>query len=186
MAKDYFEDTTVKMIDPDLPCQLNYVIVISDGHIMNASNAFNTLHSLRHGADTSTPDDDVKTLMVGYGGSYDTNAKPIFDRLARAGSCDEPGTYGQEVNPNTYEGLDNSTNCEKAIGANTPSDLKTEIEAKIRQIIAERLSFSAPSITATLEEGGSIYQAQFDYVQRGEWKGKLSVSYTHLTLPTKA
>ena len=112
--------------------------------------------------------------MVGYGGSYDNaNAKPIFDRLARAGSCDEPGTYGQEVNPNTYEGLDNSTNCEKAIGANTPSDLKTEVEAKIRQIIAERLSFSAPSITATLEEGGSIYQAQFDYVQRGEWKGKL-------------
>ncbi len=174
MAKDYFEDTTVKMIDPDLPCQLNYVIVISDGHIRNASTAFNTLHTLRHGADTSKPDDDVKTLMVGYGGSYDNvRAKPIFDRLARAGSCDQPGTYDQDVNPNTYEGLDNSTNCEKAIGANTPSDLKTEIEAKIRQIIAERLSFSAPSITATLEEGGSIYQAQFDYVQRGEWKGKL-------------
>ena len=174
IAKDYFVDETVKMIDPELPCQLNYAIVISDGFIKNASSAFDTLHVLRHGAMLDKPDDDVKTLMVGYGGSYDDErAKPLFDRLARAGSCDEPGTFDQDVNHNTFEGLDNKTNCEKAIGANTPSDLKTEIESKIRQIIADRLSFSAPSITATLEEGGSIYQAQFDYNQRGEWKGHL-------------
>ena len=32
--------------------------------------------------------------MVGYGGSYQTSAKVIFDRLARAGSCESPGEYG--------------------------------------------------------------------------------------------
>ena len=59
------------------------------------------------------------------------------------------------------------------IDAETPADLKTEISSKIRQIIAERLSFTAPSITATLEEGGSIYQAQFNYKANKEWRGHL-------------
>ena len=166
MALDYFRDENVGMINEDLACQLNYVIVISDGHIRNASEAFTTLATLRENEKIGDTDDDVITLMVGYGGSYDNaNAKVIFDRLARAGSCDEPGTY---TTPSS-----NVTNCQNAIGANTPSDLKTEIGAKIRQIIADRLSFSAPSITATLQEGGAIYQAQFDYLQHSEWSGKL-------------
>ena len=75
--------------------------------------------------------------------------------------------------PYTFEPLSDKTGCERAIGADTPEDLKTEIGSKIRQIIAERLSFSAPSITATLEEGGSIYQAQFTYEANGEWTGHL-------------
>ena len=143
----------------ELPCQLNYAIVISDGHIKHAEGVFQILADLRK-------DHKVKTLMVGYGGSYDNvKARPIFDALARAGSCDDPGSYNTPAA--------NTTGCEKAIGANTPEDLKTEIGTKIRQIIAERLSFSAPSITATLEEGGSIYQAQFNYEQHGEWTGHL-------------
>ncbi len=155
----YKEDGTTRA----LPCQLNYVIVISDGHIRNAGSnghgAFPVLKSLRE-------DHGVVTLMVGYGGSYDNaSARTIFDNLARAGSCENPGTY------HTPSG--NTLGCEKAIGANTPEDLKTEIGTKIRQIIAERLSFSAPSITATLEEGGSIYQAQFNYEENGEWTGHL-------------
>ena len=112
--------------------------------------------------------------MVGYGGSYqNASAKVIFDRLARAGSCESPGDYYANVNPISYEGLDNKTGCESPIDAETPADLKTEISSKIRQIIAERLSFTAPSITATLEEGGSIYQAQFNYKANKEWRGHL-------------
>ena len=111
--------------------------------------------------------------MVGYGGSYQTNAKVIFDRLARAGSCESPGGYYDSVDPITYDPLTNKTGCEAPIDAESPADLKTEIESKIRQIIAERLSFTAPSITATLEEGGSIYQAQFNYRSNTEWKGHL-------------
>ena len=52
--------------------------------------------------------------------------------------------------------------------------LKTELASKIQQIIAEKLSFTAPSITATIQEGGSLYQAQFEYIQYGEWRGTIS------------
>ena len=62
---------------------------------------------------------------------------------------------------------------ERAIIANTPERLKTALTAKIRQIIADKLAFTAPSITATIEEGGSLYQAQFGYEQFGEWQGRI-------------
>ena len=47
------------------------------------------------------------------------------------------------------------------------------MESKIQQLVADRLSFTAPSITATIEEGGSLYQAQFNYAQNEEWKGTI-------------
>ena len=57
--------------------------------------------------------------------------------------------------------------------ATTPQELQTALQAKIRQILAERLAFTAPSITATIQQGGSLYQAQFAYEQFGEWKGTI-------------
>ena len=73
IAYNYFRnlrgDTPVK--NDNLPCQLNYVIVISDGHIMNWGTAYYTLNRLR-------TEEDVTTLLVGYGGSYNTSAKPRF------------------------------------------------------------------------------------------------------------
>ena len=48
------------------------------------------------------------------------------------------------------------------------------MQSKIEQIVANRLSFTAPSITATIEEGGSLYQAQFDYTHDQEWKGTIN------------
>ena len=59
------------------------------------------------------------------------------------------------------------------IVARTTQSLKTQLKAAISQIIAQKLSFSAPAITATIEQGGSLYQAQFDYEQNKEWKGTL-------------
>ena len=35
------------------------------------------------------------------------------------------------------------------------------------------MSFTAPSVTATIQEGGAIYQAQFNYEPNGEWRGRL-------------
>ena len=55
----------------------------------------------------------------------------------------------------------------------TPTDLKTALTSKIRQIIAQKLAFTAPSISASVAEGGSLYQAQFDYQQYGEWTGTI-------------
>ena len=152
VAYGYFNnlDGLTPIIDSRRPCQLHYVIVISDGKMFNESRSIPNIKSLRQ-------DLGVRTLFVAYGGSYTGVAVPIFDRFAKAGSCD----------------VDGSIECEDTIVASTPQKLKEEIDSKIRQIIADRLSFSAPSITATLQEGGSIYQAQFNYEQNGEWRGRL-------------
>ena len=77
--------------------------------------------------------------------------------MARAGSCDVAG----------------SADCKEYIKADTPQELKTHLQSAIQQIIADRLSFTAPSITATIQEGGSLYQAQFNYQQYGEWQGTI-------------
>ena len=58
--------------------------------------------------------------------------------------------------------------------ANTTASLKSQLKAAISQIIASKLSFTAPAITATIEKGGSLFQAQFDYVQNKEWEGTLT------------
>ena len=61
----------------------------------------------------------------------------------------------------------------KVIVATTTAIFKTQLKAAISQIIAQKLSFTAPAITATIEQGGSLYQAQFDYEQNKEWKGTI-------------
>ena len=131
VAYGYFNnlDGLTPIIDSRRPCQLHYVIVISDGRMFNESRSIPNIESLRK-------DLGVRTLFVAYGGSYTGVAVPIFDRFAKAGSCD----------------VDGSIECEDTIVASTPQKLKEEIDSKIRQIIADRLSFSAPSITATLQE----------------------------------
>ena len=61
----------------------------------------------------------------------------------------------------------------KAIVAPTAESLKTQLAAAVSQIIASKLSFTAPAITATLNSDGSLYQAQFDYAQNKEWTGTI-------------
>ena len=139
--------------DEDSDCQLNYIIVIGDGMMNNIGSARPLIESLR---DMKNP---VKTLFVAYGGGINNVGMNRFNTMAIAGSC--PG------------GDSNHPDCEPTIVANTPSDLKTQLTSKIRQIIAEKLAFTAPSITATIQEGGSIYQAQFSYEQYGEWQGTI-------------
>ena len=90
---------------------------------------------------------------------YLPKGKKEFTKLARIGSC--------------TGGVAGDKECEEVINAKTPDRLKQDLTSKIRQIIAERLAFTAPSITASIQEGGSLYQAQFSYEQFGEWRGKL-------------
>ena len=52
--------------------------------------------------------------------------------------------------------------------------MTAQLKQKIGEIIAEKLSFTAPAITATIQDGGSLYQAQFDYQQNKEWIGTLT------------
>ena len=139
------------IVDPNSPCQLNYVIVISDG-------AFSHEEFSRPVIETLRTDHGVKTMIVAYGGGLG-GFMARFDRMAIAGSCDDP--TGEH------------TDCIPTIVADTPQDLLRELQGKIHQIIADRLSFTAPSITATIQEGGSLYQAQFDFKQNSEWEGHL-------------
>ena len=154
MARNYFLND-FDAYDPDSDCQLNYVIVIGDGMINNwdADDALPFIEELR---DQPNP---IKTLFVAYGGGINPTGMTRFESLAVAGSCPEGDSTRDE--------------CYGAIEAQTPADLKQELSRVIRQILAEKLSFTAPSITATVQEGGSLYQAQFAYEQHGEWQGTI-------------
>ncbi len=132
-------------------CQISYVIVIGDGAWQHGDQAAEKIKLLRQNL-------GVKTLVVAYGGGISASGLDKFDEMAEAGSCDDAG----------------SPDCQARIDADSPQMLKTELASKIQQIIAERLSFTAPSITATIQEGGSLYQAQFEYIQYGEWRGTIS------------
>ena len=152
MALEYYTDTATDVIDEISDCQLNYVIVIGDGAWKHHAQAAAQIESLRK-------DHGVKTIVVAYGGGLSGGPMNNFDKMAVKGSCDDASGSAKE--------------CEATIVADTPQELKTQLQSKIQQIIAERLSFTAPSITATIQEGGSLYQAQFNYEQHGEWQGTI-------------
>ena len=153
LALDYFSDPNVNVIDPTAEdCQLNYVIVITDGDWMNHDKAEPKIVQLRNNK-------KVKTLIVAYGTSFSASGKASMASMAISGSCDDASGAAEE--------------CEGYIEAATPEDLKTQLASKVQQIIADKLSFTAPSVTATIQEGGSLYQAQFNYVQHREWEGTI-------------
>ena len=91
----------------------------------------------------------IKTFTVAYGGGIGSWGIRNFRAMAQAGGTND------------------------VIIANTTASLKTQLKAAINQVIASKLSFTAPAITATIEKGGSLFQAQFDYVQNEEWRGTL-------------
>ncbi|MDC3158413.1 PilC/PilY family type IV pilus protein [Candidatus Pelagibacter sp.] len=91
----------------------------------------------------------IKTFTVAYGSGLSGSGINNFRDMAKAGGTND------------------------VIIASTAASLKTQLKAAISQVIASKLSFTAPAITATIEKGGSLYQAQFDYVQNQEWQGTL-------------
>ena len=163
IAEDYFNDASAggSILDPDSDCQLNYIIVIGDGAMRNTGVLGQGGQSAARMA--RLRDRGVKSLYVAYGGGITGQNLNRFHELARIGSS--------EASNATECATDDD--CERAIIANTPEDLKTTLTAKIRQIIADRLAFTAPSITATIQEGGALYQAQFAYEQFREWQGTI-------------
>ena len=92
----------------------------------------------------------IKTFTVAYGGGIGSSGIRNFKAMAQAGGTND------------------------VIIANTTASLKAQLKAAISQIIASKLSFTAPAITATIEKSGALFQAQFDYEQNKEWKGTLT------------
>ena len=164
LAYEYYTDTAVNVIDEDAidertgeSCQLNYVIVIGDGMWNHHQRAIEQIELLR-------TEKKVKTIFIAYGGGIRDRGDEQFQEAAKAGSCDDPNF-----------GTDDQTDpeCRQRIIAENPAELVTKLKSEIERIIANRLSFSAPSITATIQEGGDLYQGQFEYVKGGEWVGHL-------------
>ena len=82
--------------------------------------------------------DKIKTFTVAYGGGIGSGGISNFRKMAQAGGTND------------------------VIIADTTASLKTQLKAAISQIIAAKLSFTAPAISATVEKGGDLYQAQFE------------------------
>ena len=172
VAHGYFMDDapngSEKMYDPKSTCQLNYIIVISDGLMRNHGVPEISTNPNKRGNSQQKiielrEELGVKTLVVAYGDGIADRGMNVFDYLAMRGSC----------NAATLDEAADRKDCDPTIVAKTPAELKTKLASKIRQILAEKLAFTAPSITASIQEGGSLYQAQFNYEQYGEWHGTI-------------
>jgi len=144
LASQYYLHSTLSPIDPNLDCQNSHVIVIGDGDFTDNITAAKNIISNLNLAH------DIKTHAIAYGGGISASGLSDFEEFAVAGGTDD------------------------VIIANTTASLKTQLKAAISQVIAAKLSFTAPAITATIEKGGSLFQAQFDYEQNKEWKGTLT------------
>ena len=144
IAQQYYTNGKYSPIDTNSTCQNSYIIVIGDGDWYNHSAA------VKKATNLYTGNLKIKTFAVAFGTGISANGLSNFNKLAVAG-----GT-------------------KKAIVATTAEALKSQLKAAISQIIASKLSFTAPAITATIESGGSLYQAQFDYLQNKEWAGTIS------------
>ena len=104
----------------------------------------------------------VKTITIAYGGGISSSGIKNFAEYAKEGGTED------------------------VIVANDPASLKQALTSEINRIIAEKVSFTAPAITATVEEGGALMQAQFKYRQGKEWKGTLKkTSLDDNGMPTK-
>ncbi len=145
IASKYYKNTTYSPINKNYDCQKSYVILIGDG------DWFSHTHNrgLKIVKDLYN-NDQIKTFSIAFGTGISSRGYKYFQDVAKAG-----GTG-------------------KSIVATTGASLTAQLKAKIGEIIAEKLSFTAPAITATIEKGGSLYQAQFDYQQNKEWIGTLT------------
>ncbi len=171
LAYEYMLDPNIGITKDGPECQLNYVIVIGDGMWQHHDLALRQIRDLRIDSAAAGVNKDrfgnakgVKTIFIAYGGGIKDRGDEQFQEAAKAGSCDDPnfGTSAQT-----------DPECRQRIIAENPKELVTKLKSEIERIIASRLSFSAPAITATVQEGGDLFQGQFSLAQGQQWIGHL-------------
>ena len=151
MATDYFNHADSPR-DPSISCQKNYIIVIGDGGwTIGHDEAKNHLRTLANSK-------NVETIMIAYGDTIDPAAIYKFDQMAAAGAMADGMNY-----PNAFRALD-------------AQDLKTQLRTIVASITSENLSYTAPAIAGSVDDGGKVYQMQFDYYPNKEWEGSLKRS----------
>ena len=154
LAKEYFSHSDSPLTG--LECETNYLIVIGDGgwgstHTAGR-NIVKELHDTGVVSPTTGKNAIIKTVAVAYGDSIKPHQFANFEEMAQVGGTNH------------------------AIKALDDQDLKIELHSIITSIINENLSYTAPAISGEIEEGGSLYQAQFDYYSDQEWEGTLKKS----------
>ena len=159
MANDYYELDGVDIDglrfcpkDSSIECQKNYVVVVGDGDFQSGDTEAAKVTVAELAAK------GVLTIMVGYGPGLTAAGKIAFNEFAVIGDPDKILSNGATPT---------------AIFARTQHSLKTQLSSLLSGIVAQKFSFTAPAISATIEEGGSLFQATFEYRQNKEWKGTL-------------
>ena len=127
--------------------------------------------------DTSSPCQQTYVIVIGDGDWYNhSQAVARAKTLLGKGIKTFAVAFGTGISSSglrNFNALAVAGGTKQAIISTTGASLKTELKSTLSQIIASKLSFSAPAITATLNSSGSLYQAQFDYAQGQEWSGTI-------------
>ena len=143
---------------------------------MKIANDYYT-HSTDSPVDTKSPCQKSYVIVIGDGDWYNHKDAVKFAKQLKAKNIPTFAVaFGTGISTSglkNFNALAEAGGTTKAIIAPTASSLKTQLQAAISQIIASKLSFTAPAITATLNQSGSLFQAQFDYKQNQEWTGTI-------------
>ena len=152
LAHGYFLDDApngdIKMYDAASTCQLNYVIVISDGMMRNHGVPEILTNPAKRGSTQAKivelrETKSVKTLLVAYGDGINPHGMNILIILLS----------GDLAMQTPWMRLIIEQIASQQLKLKLKTQLKPKLASKIRQILAERLAFTAPSITATIQEG---------------------------------
>jgi len=156
LAKEYLLHKTESPIKADLDCQYTHVVIIGDGDF-NGSPYYNAdrdagIAIIKDLFDTHK----IKTHMVAYGGGISPTGLADFEMVALAG------------------GTGKGSRSDGVIIADTPIQLKTQLNGRITDILADIFAFTAPSIPPNKSEDSSaVFQSQFIHKSREQWRGSL-------------
>jgi Tfp pilus tip-associated adhesin PilY1 len=130
-------------------CQLNYVIIISDGDWDNQSQSEVIARSM------ANANPSIKTFVIGFGTGIQTQSNYI--NLANAG-----GTGTSSVPPGPGP-----------LFATNEDELLTKLTDAVKQILQQRLSFTSAALTSDTSSAGFIYQSSFSYQKDKQWQGTI-------------
>ena len=144
LAEDYYLHGSLSPVDTNLTCQNSHVIVIGDGDFTDQIASAKSIIS------NLNLTHSIKTHMIGYGGGISSSGLLKFEEFAVAGGTND------------------------IILANTPNSLKSQLRAKITQLIADNFAFTAPSIPPNKNETSTaVYQSSFKHKSNQAWRGAL-------------
>ena len=144
LGEDYFLHGSLSPVDTNLTCQNSHIIVIGDGDFTDQITSAKNIIS------NLNLTHSIKTHMIGYGGGISSGGLLKFEEFAVAGGTND------------------------IILANTPNSLKSQLRAKITQLIADNFAFTAPSIPPNKNETSTaVYQSSFKHKSNQAWRGAL-------------